>query len=140
MALSPADKKIARRLAAQTEPPSPPLNRDPRDPFYHIDEYPADFHEFRMKCFWTKISMEKVLKDFDEVVKVARRKASNTRDQGELVYALITLRSRAAGLQKTGKALRFPGLVALGKELLAIAEKQSLADRELLKDVLKPKP
>lgn len=139
MALSPADKKIARRLAAQTEPPSPPLNRDPRDPFYHIDEYPDDFHAFRMKCFWTKISMEKVLKDFDEV-KVARRKASDTRDQGELVYALFTLRARAAELQKTGKSLRFPGLVALGKELHAIAEKQSLADRELLKDVLKPKP
>lgn len=139
MPLSPADKKIARRLAAQTEPPSPPLNHDPRDPFYHIDEYPDDFHAFRMKCFRTMTDLKKVVADFDEV-KAARRKASDTRDQGELVRALFMLQARAMGLQKTGKALRFPGLVALGKELLAVADKQSLADRELLKDVLKPKP
>ncbi len=138
MALSPTDKRIARRLAAQGDPPSSPLNRDPRDPFYHLDDYPDTFHEFRMKCFWTKISMEKVLKDFDEVVKESRRKARDTRDFSELMYVKIHLQGRASDLQKRGKAQGNPCLVALGKELHAIAQKQYQADLDLLKDVLKP--
>lgn len=136
MALSPTDKRIALRLAAAVDPT---VVRDPRDPFYHLDDYPALFHEFRMKCFWTKISMEKVLRDFDEEVKESRRKARDSRDFTELAYVKILLQGRASDLQKRGKAQGNAGLIALGKELHKIADKQYQADLDLLKDVLKPR-
>lgn len=71
---------------------------------------PHDRLAFRIKCFRTLTELEKTIDDLKEAA------------SSEPAYSRILLRGRAEELQKTGKLLRSPGLVVLGKELHSITE------------------